>query len=350
MTIEPINNWARKIRKKQIEKEKSKQINQPISSWKDEILINGETFDSLTIILRTKGCRWAKKGGCSMCGYFHDATPSVDQKNIINQFNEVLNNYEFEDEFYVKIFTSGSFLDNKEISKKTRNKIIHKLNQRQNFRGLSIETRPEFVERKKLSNIREKINELIIGIGLESASDEIREECINKGFSFDEYKSSLLTSLENDVEVKTYLLLKPPFLSEKDSIKDSIKSAKKASKLGSSKISINPCNIQRGTIVEELYEQNEYSPPWLWSLIRVLRQTTKLDTDIITDPVAAGKERGIHNCQRCDERILKKIKKFTKTQEPRELEVDYCGCKEEWKKILEKENRSHNITTSINCV
>lgn len=341
--LKPINDWAKRIRKKQIQKESSKPKNNPIKvSW-NKLRIFGKTYDSLNIILRTTGCRWAREGGCSMCGYLYDTSNSIKQRNIINQLNRALRSQDFKNQFFVKIFTSGSFLDDQEIRKKTRTKIINKLNEEPNFLGLSIESRPEFITEEKIRQIKDKVENLIIGIGLETSDDEIRLECINKGFNFKEYREALKVSLKNNVKVKTYLLLKPPFLSEKNSIKDTINSAKKASELGSFKISVNPCNVQRGTIVEELYKNDEYTPPWFWSLIKVLKETDYLEAEVISEPTAAGKKRGIHNCQECNDTMISKVRKYSKTQNIEHLKDIYCGCKEEWKSLLENEIRSHNL-------
>ena len=40
----------------------------------------------------------------------------------------------------------------------------------------------------------------------------------------------------------------------------------------SDEISVNPMNIQRGTIIDRLHRNNEYRPPWLWSLVEMIRR------------------------------------------------------------------------------
>ena len=55
------------------------------------------------------------------------------------------------------------------------------------------------------------------------------------------------------LELRTYLLLKPPFVSEKDAVNDAIESVRKVSKL-SNDVSVNPMNIQKNTLVEKLWK------------------------------------------------------------------------------------------------
>ena len=65
-------------------------------------------------------------------------------------------------------------------------------------------------------------------------------------------------------------MLKPPYLSEKESIDDAVKSAIDAAP-HVDKISINPVNVQKNTVVEKLWFRNEWVAPWLWSVVDVLK-------------------------------------------------------------------------------
>jgi len=42
---------------------------EPTRVWMDEDNTPDGVVNSLTIILNTGGCRWARAGGCTMCGY-----------------------------------------------------------------------------------------------------------------------------------------------------------------------------------------------------------------------------------------------------------------------------------------
>jgi len=54
-----------------------------------------------------------------------------------------------------------------------------------------------------------------VAIGLETTNDLIRKDCINKGFSFSDFIRASEVAGKNDTSVKAYLMLKPPFLSER---------------------------------------------------------------------------------------------------------------------------------------
>ncbi|HID43031.1 MAG TPA: TIGR01210 family radical SAM protein, partial [Archaeoglobaceae archaeon] len=178
-----------------------------------------------------------------------------------------------------------------------------------------------------------------VGIGLETANDFIRENCINKGFTFEDFVRASNILRKHGVRVKVYLLLKPPFLSENEAIKDVISSAKAVKKYADV-ISLNLTNIPSGTYIEMLWKKRLYRPPWLWSAVEAMKIVRKTGVEIISDPVAAGKQRSVHNCGKCDYEVTNAIKRFSLTQNEEEFDNLYCKCIELWKRVIEIEDFS----------
>jgi radical SAM enzyme (TIGR01210 family) len=323
----------KEIRKKGLEKWEGKTS---AASWKEKDYIDG-TVDAGVIILPTIGCRWGRKEGCIMCGYVYDAAREIDQDKIIEEFKKSIE--KIGDVDYLKIFTSGSFLDPGELTDNSIKKILKEVPD--NVKRLQIESRPEFIKEKALLEIKKSLDaELEIGIGLESANDRIRDS-INKGFSFDNFTKAVKICKKNGVKVKAYLLLKPPFLTEKEALEDAKESIKKAERAGADRVSINPMNIQRGTLVERLWKSGEYRPPWLWSVVEVLSWASEnAKIPVLSHPTAAGKRRGAHNCGKCDSDVYKGIMAYSQTQDKKHLEMD-CDCKNLWKDTLELEELEH---------
>ncbi len=116
-------------------------------------------------------------------------------------------------------------------------------------------------------------------------------------------------------------MLKPPFISEKIAILDAIQSIKDVIALGTDSISINPVNVQKYTIVDKLYNENRFRPPWIYSIFEVFRQSLSerilKNTLILCDPSAAGNPKGLHNCEKkeCNAKWLKLLKEFVFTQD-----------------------------------
>lgn len=331
------NNEILKIRKINDISKKNIDDN-PISFWFSKELFNNKIYDNLTIILNTIGCFWAKSGGCSMCGYINDSSNNkLSSLNIINQIKKVLNNIDKKyNQINLKIFTSGSFFDTREIPLDARNKILEILNIDDRINKLSIETRPEFISEKLVQDIKKIYQKkLEFSYGLETISDTIRIESINKGFLFLDFLNACNIAKKYNIYNKVYLLLKPPFLSEKESIKDIINSINTIHNIVDI-ISINPCNIQKNTFVEKLWKNKEYDNPWLWSLITILIECKKKYPNliIISEPTGIGSKRGISNRCQCDLLISKKLKEYSLSQDINILEKLNCKCKYKWEKYL----------------
>jgi radical SAM enzyme (TIGR01210 family) len=313
-----------------------------ISSWIEKDVVDGKVVDALVIILRTRGCSWALSSGCSMCGYINDCDRDpISYEDILYQFGQAIDIFANSGHEIVKIFTSGSFLDDNEISQDAQFEIISRIDD-DNIKKLIIESRPEFIKPDKLDEISSIYNNIEIAIGLESANDLILKYSINKGFKFKNYLTAANIINDSGLSLKTYLLLKPPFLTEKESIIDAVESVKKISENGlGGTISFNPVHIQNYTLVERLWHRQEYRPPWLWSVVEVIKRAKPLiNARLISAPTAGGKSRGPHNCQDCDAKVLQAINDFSLTNNIKVLDNLNCDCKLKWSDIIELEGFS----------
>ena len=125
-------------------------------------------------------------------------------------------------------------------------------------------------------------------------------------------------------------------MQEKAAIDSAVASARFADPF-SDEISINPINVQSGTVVERIWKRGDYRPPWIWSLIEVMKQLSgTVHSRIISSPSGGGSMRGVHNCGTCDQAALKAIERFSFSQNPKDLEVS-CGCIEKWKNYMASE-------------
>ncbi|TXT59324.1 MAG: hypothetical protein BAJALOKI1v1_1440003 [Promethearchaeota archaeon] len=325
-------------------------LNKPVAFWtKTERLLN-EIGKEFTIILRTRGCEWAlKHGGCSMCGYIEDAAiENVESSHIISQFdyaiNQTVNKIKNSNDRYVlKIFNSGSFFDDNEITSVVREHIYRKIAEIREITEFSMESRVEYITQDKLDQINQFIPDkhVEVGIGLESVTNHIRNTYINKNVSYADFIESINLCARNRIGSKIYLLFKPPFLNEQAAIDDCASSIKEISNLKVNTISINPCNIQKGSLIEYLWYTNRYRPPWFYSLFDCFKMALTPQTlkkiRILCDPSGAGSKRGIHNCLRktCNEKMKHSLREFVFHQDLSQLDqIDYdCVCKKKYEII-----------------
>ncbi len=296
--------------------------------WKEKDVLDGKIVDAFVIILRTVGCRWAHESGCLMCGYFKE-TYDADEEAIKRQVEEAYSQYNGEE--IVKIFTSGSFLDEEEIPSDIQKWILKKFAK---AKKIIIESRPEFVENVEKLGGEQRIE---VAMGLESANDKVLEYSINKGFTFAQWRKAAEKVKEYGKELKVYILIKPPFLTEKDAIEDAVRSVEKVRDIADA-ISFNPVAIHSKTLVELLWRKKLYSPPWLWSVAKVIEEAAEIYEGLIKcDVVAGGKARGAHNCGKCDDDFIKAIREFSLRQKINVFKKLHCGCREEWLDLLEME-------------
>ena len=312
-----------------------------VKTWSEKDVLDKDIVDAFVLILQTRGCSWMQQSGCSMCGYFTDsALKEVSDEALLTQIENAVEKYS--DQPIIKIFNSGSFLDESEISKQAQIQIIKRLS-KLSAKKIAVESRPQYITKEPLIQIKKNLSpqRFEIGIGLESSNDFIRTHAINKGFSFATYKKATKMVHDQNMSVKTYVLIKPPFLTEQEAIDDSIHTIHDIADF-TDVISLNPTNVQRYTVVEYLWKRQHYRPPWLWSVKEILTQgiTQYPHLRFQCDIVGGGKPRGAHNCPNCDKQLLEQIHRVSLSQSLNDFyEID-CSCKRLWEDQLNLEHLS----------
>jgi len=304
-----------------------------VNQWVEDEAIGAERVRAFVLILKTRGCYWADVKGCSMCGYSKDTLGrSATRDELSEQLARAMARYQGEP--YVKVYTSGSFLDDREVDATSRVAIVSAFSGK--ARRFLFETLPEFVQPDTIGPLRDAFSgELEVALGLESTNPTVLARYVNKGSTPAEYLDAGDRLASMNVRRKAYLLLKPPYLTESEAVADVVQSVADASAHFDS-LSINPVHIQNGTVVEWLYHRNRYRPPWLWSVVEGLRQgaSRRGNARLVSFPTAGGLPRGPHNCGECDARVLAAIEEASLGQEFAPLEDLACDCRSEWQANL----------------
>lgn len=296
--------------------------------WKEDDMAGGAKCKAMVMIMRTNGCCWVKHGGCTMCGYREASLMNVTPDDLQKQLDQALSRYK--DEPFVKMYTSGSFLDDNEVPPAVREVYFDA------FKGckrLLFESRPEFITPDVVGSLPKNVT---VALGLESSDPEVLKTSVHKGFTPEDIRRAGELLKDNGLGVRTYLLLKPPFMTEDMAIEDAVRSARFADPF-SDEISINPLNVQRATYVERLWKRGEFRSPWIWSLIEVFRQLSgTVDARLMSSPSGGGAMRGVHNCGQCDQRALEAIERFCYSQNIDDLDVK-CDCIPKWEAYRKSE-------------
>ena len=298
-----------------------------------EILPDGTHCTAATVIFRTRGCVWWWKSGCTFCGYFNDVRDDVTADDLFAQWDEAKRRLDdFEGCSMVKVYTSGTFFEDRENPPEWQEAILRETHER--GLDLVIEAQAQMCTPEKIAWVAERHPGCTVAIGLEAYDDTVLRFHVNKGFSTKQWHRSIDMLRENGLRVKTYLLFKPPFMSEGDALQHTSKWISQVAPL-SDDVSVNPMNIQKRTIVERLFRNREYRPPWLWSLVEMLEQVhddvSKSGARIIVHPTAGGRIRGAHNCGACDMDIVAAIERYSVSADIGEFAGLDCDCKRVWR-------------------
>lgn len=349
-----IQELTAKIRENYMKNRKEIPMEELCRFWIQEDLLYSGKGKAMSIVFPTRGCSWSlsKYGGCTMCGYVKDTLlKTPNQEKLKKLFDGVISSCPKEENIAIKIFTSGSFFNSKELPESVRYYILHKLSKLENVSEISVESRPEYIKKEILKECCEILQDKIfeVSIGLESSNDEIRIYKINKGFTLKDFENALrkIKSLKKEFNIKTksYILVKPILMTEEDSIKDSINSAIYAEKVGIDRISFCPATVHAGTLMENLWKWGAYRPPWIWSLVEIINKVREtIEIPAIMDTAGMGSKRGPHNCGRCDSKLKKLIIQSNLDQSP--VPEIKCKCKKRWK----AEKYGERITASSGII
>ena len=325
--------YARKIKDLMPDQKRMADLDSPVSMWKEMDRIRGFPEKTAVVIYRTTGCSWYRFSSCSMCGYFNDVSPEVKEENLFRQIDRTVAGLNGEQ--VLKVFTSGSFLDPVEFPLSAREYFFDQLSGK--IDRFLVESRTEYLTGKNLEKVSGMGSRIRIAIGLESANDRIMEKSINKGSTFRKYLNAAGVVKSLGMELRTYLLLKPPFIPELAAIKDISEAVSKVRDI-STDISINPMNIQKNTMVELLWKTGLYRPPRLWSVADALLDASDQGAQVVSYPTGGNRERGAHN-DKPDPTLLKLIVDSSLNQDFTELK-EYCKSadRENYRKELELES------------
>src|SRR6266699_2140512 len=249
----------------------------------------------------------------------------VAPADMLHQLDVVLRKHESQP--MVKVYTSGNFFDDHEVPPDVRARILRELGDRCD--KVIVETLSHLLRKDQLEHALGFVDELEIALGLESTDERVLKHAVNKVWGLKENARAAALARDAGATIKTYLLIKPPFLTESEAIDDAVRSGHDAD-AQSDTISFNPVNVQSRTIVDRLFRRGEYRPPWLWSVVEVLERTRDLHAHVQSHPTAGGMIRGAHNCGSCDRKVVNAIEEFSLGLR-HEFDDLTCECKDVWR-------------------
>ena len=304
--------------------------------------LNGKKIKRLIIYMRSFGCEWMltdENGGCTMCGHLAGTArgEAISAKSYIKQFDNIISDVNLDNIPMICIYNAGSFFNDKEMPPLAREYIYLKLASIESIESIIFESRPEYINSDKIKKMRAIIpkKRIEIGIGLESSNEYIRQVCLNKGFRIEEFQNVIHVLKEYDIHLLAYISQKPPFVNEKLAIDDTIASINWAFKNGVDVISIEPISVQKNTLVHLLYNMNLYRPPWIWSVMSVVKGVGEKGLIRIGGfEFFPPPDICTHNCPSCNDICIDAIASYNATNDisivEEALKRPCAKCKDTW--------------------
>lgn len=246
--------------------------------FEEKVLHNSRGNLRGIIGIPTRGCSYArtKWKGCSVCGHSCSTlwNPEIEHSAIISDVFQSMQKLAKYNPPVVCLYTSGSFLDDAELPSHTRNSILSQIASFPWVRTVIIESLPRYVKEDTLKEVLSILNchSLSIGMGLDSSNDFIRQFCLQRHMSIQQYADAVNTCLRLGVETIAYIVHQPPLLSQWEAIVDTTASIADAFRLGFNYVSVEPTALQAGTLQNLLLEYGFYKAPTLWSVVRVMQE------------------------------------------------------------------------------
>jgi len=217
----------------------------------DECSANGEVVPIATVFLTNRECPWR----CLMCDLWRntlveEAPPGAIQAQIDYALARLPRARE------VKLYNSGSFFDCHAIPMADYPAISCSV---QSFERVIVESHPALVGSRTL-NFRDQVaGRLEVAIGLETAHPDVLSR-LNKGMTLEQFSLAAEWLKENEIDLRAFILIKPPFMNEAEALEWAERSLAFAFDCGATVASLIPTRGGNGAL-DELERSGEFSPP-----------------------------------------------------------------------------------------
>ncbi|MFT5516315.1 MAG: radical SAM enzyme (TIGR01210 family) [Rhodothermales bacterium] len=216
----------------------------------------GRIEDIATVFLTNRECPFT----CLMCDLWtHTMDHSVSPGDILEQLDFAL--AELPPTRHIKLYNAGNFFDAKAIPKKDRAALAGRLRE---FETVVIENHPSLCGPAVTEFASLLSGELEVAMGLETVHPEVLPR-LNKQMTAADFRAASEWLVARGVSVRAFVLLRPPFLTEREAVEWALKSVEFALESGADVCSIIPTRGGNG-IMERLAAKGAFAPPQLASL------------------------------------------------------------------------------------
>ena len=215
-------------------------------------------------------CRHDAVGHCFMCNYGVGESVT-DLQEFSRQLQELLQAAQPE---RLLVSTNGSILDTHTLPEAARQVLLAAIADT-TAHTVILETHPETVTEQVLQEITQALpnKHIILEIGLESAQEWVRVNCLGKPLTEKVVYHTLRSAAAFGMDVQCNVLLGTPFLSLSEQIWDAEQTIRWCLAQGC-QTAVFPMQVRAYTLLERVWQQGIYQPPPRWALVQLLCRFT----------------------------------------------------------------------------
>jgi len=256
-TFETDNSWILQLRG---EKNPVDPLKPYAFNTEKERVRSGRIEEVATIFLTNKECPFH----CLMCDLWQNTTDTrVPLGAIPSQIKWALQQLTFTK--HLKLYNNGNFFDKQAIPAEDYAEIASLVT---GFESLIVESHPRLIDDRCLEFNDMIKPELQMAIGLETANPQILSK-LNKQMDLADFERAVRFLTKNNIATRTFILLRPPFLTEKEGVYWAIRSIDFAFEAGAECVVIIPARAGNGAM-DWLQSNRYFSSPSISSLEQVL--------------------------------------------------------------------------------
>ncbi len=224
--------------------------------YEEEIGETGELVPTATLLLTNRECPYR----CLMCDLWQNTLDLPTPVGAIPaQIEHALQRLTTTRQ--IKLYNAGSFFDPVAIPLQDDAAIARLLTP---FERVIVESHPALIGERCL-RFRDRIaGRLEVAIGLETAHPYVLE-ALNKRFTVDDFRRSADFLARNSIDLRVFLLVRPPFMTEEEGLEWACRSLDLAFDCGATACTLIPTRAGNGAM-EALATEGLFAPPSLRSL------------------------------------------------------------------------------------
>jgi len=229
----------------------------PMRPWsflvEEERSAAGEAVTVATIFLTNRECPWR----CLMCDLWRNTLADQTPPGAIPaQIDYALSRLGPARE--IKLYNSGSFFDRKAVPPQDHAAIAERV---AGFERVIVECHPALVGDDCL-RFRDRLRgRMEVAMGLETVHPRILDK-LNKRMTLDQFGAAAAWLCRNDIDLRVFILVKPPFMAETEALEWAARSLDFALECGATVATIIPTRAGNGAM-EALAGQGDFAPPSL---------------------------------------------------------------------------------------